>query len=163
MPRENICTIIYEFVCSFCHQFGPQYDTVDIPEKFSELSLKDCQDTYEFMVQEGNTNEIEELLLYFDDDFDFDHISAFITACKTGQLPVVTWFIKEDLLKSLKTSYNTILNKGLEISVKNNHCDIAEFLVQEGANVMVGLRHSTSVNITRMLYRHKQNTENITA
>lgn len=151
MPRKTVCETMYNFVIWCCYRFGLQTPEVD---KYEHITTEDCQDMYEYLCEQSNIPEIESLLLYFDDLYNFDHESAFLIACKNGDTPLVKWFLKEKLKINL--------NKGLEMSVKNNHYDTAETLVKAGANIMIGLRHSSSVNITRMLYRHKQNTENIT-
>lgn len=55
----------------------------------------------------------------------------------------------------------TNLNEALKTACVNNHYDIAELLVQKGASVVEGIRVSTSLNITRMLYRYDTKTVNI--
>ena len=53
----------------------------------------------------------------------------------------------------------TNLDDALVIACKKNSLTISEMLVQNGANVTVGLRNAKSPNITKMLYRYEQNSE----
>lgn len=67
--------------------------------------------------------------------------------------------IIEILLKNIGYS-KAILNSALGIACKNNRYSTAELLARNGADVVVGLRVSTSHNITTMLYNYENKVEN---
>lgn len=72
-------------------------------------------------------------------------------SCK-GETQIVEWLLEVGA---------TDLDSALRESCLNNRFNTSELLVQKGANTTVGLRYSKSPNITRMLYRYKQNTQMI--
>lgn len=108
----------------------------------------------------------------------------FIPACENGDIKLVALFLnksnllEEDLLgKAIKISTEknnlellklfcdkrninkTILNDSLKLAARNNNYAFCEYLVQKGANIVIGLRYTTSVNIKKMLYRYEQKSE----
>ena len=116
---------------------------------------------------------------YFFDYKNIDPLESFYTSCKTGDIRQV---------KKLYKKYDLPLNKGLEISCGNGNCTLsswlishgandlntalesacknnryntAELLMKKGANFRVGIRNTESANISRMLFRYEQNTDNI--
>lgn len=53
------------------------------------------------------------------------------------------------------------INEGLKYSCEQGFFQIVELLLERGADPMIGLRYSKSPNITRLLYRFQQKSENI--
>jgi hypothetical protein len=53
------------------------------------------------------------------------------------------------------------INECLKYSCEQGHFNIVDLLLEKGANPIVGLRYSKSPNITRLLYRYQQHSENI--
>ena len=69
---------------------------------------------------------------------------------------------QRDVAKFILENYHTeYTDLYLEYACAKNFYDMAELLVKNGANPLAGLRVSKSPNITRMLYRYEQGTENI--
>jgi transcriptional regulator of NAD metabolism len=53
------------------------------------------------------------------------------------------------------------LDECLKVACEKDYYQIAELLVEKGANPLSGIRYSKSLNIIRMLYRHRQKSDNI--
>lgn len=101
----------------------------------------------------------------------------FLPACRLGNLEKVKAVTKifrvnlnEGLIQSVIHRQNEIakylisqgaddLDNALKEACLNNNSSLVEFLVQQGASIVVGLRVSKSPNITRLLYRYEQNSE----
>ena len=106
-------------------------------------------------------------------------LSSFLPACQTGEVEQVKRVIashsvdlNEGLLEAVKHKQEAVvrylveqgaknIDEALRMACMNGNYSLAELLVQKGANVVVGLRVSKSPNITKMLYRYEQKTENI--
>jgi hypothetical protein len=111
-------------------------------------------------------------------------LNLFIPACCDCDIKLVSLYldkpdlIKPDLIKEgikisieknnlelLKLFFDKIdinkllLDDFLKLSARNNNYSFCEYLVQKGANIVVGLRYTTSVNIKKMLYRYEQKSE----
>lgn len=55
----------------------------------------------------------------------------------------------------------TNLNDCVKIASQNSNYSIVEYLIEKGADTTIALRYSKSANITNMIYRFEQNSENI--
>jgi hypothetical protein len=73
-----------------------------------------------------------------------------LLACKLNDIESVSYILEKK---------PTNLDDALAVACNKNSLQICELLVQNGANITVGLRNSKSANITKMLYRYEQNSE----
>lgn len=134
MSEENyLYTVITYFLKNLCKRYSVKYPD---PQKSFLLAvlandLKKIKDIYNY----ENQLPLEEGLIY---------------ASQKGYTEIVQF---------LADNGASNLDDGLKESCLSNFSGTAELLVQKGANPRVGLRNSSSPNITRMLYRYLQNTE----
>lgn len=97
--------------------------------------------------QYGHINTVNTYL----DKYDFDVEEAILIAVQNRQ---------EELLKNLLSKRVKLLNECLKIAVSNNSCSMAELLVRNGAESVIGIPLSKSLNITRMLYKYENRERN---
>lgn len=109
-------------------------------------------DTYESYLQACVDNDVVTVERALKKNDDFSRNEGLARACAHGNV---------DVAKILVDNGADDLNRGLKVSCKNNRATTAELMVQKGAKTVIGLRHASSVNITRMLYRYDQDTKNI--
>jgi ankyrin repeat protein len=83
---------------------------------------------------------------------DYDMNECLLRAVKHNRREIVEYLLENGA---------TDINNALSVSCDNNLYDISELLVKRGASIVYGLRKSKSPNITRMLYRYDQRSENI--
>lgn len=146
---------VYVFVRSWCKNLGANYETDSDsdsePESVPELNLVIIwEDFYVKSCKEGTLYDVKGA---FEHGNNLDPNIGLCYACEFGNTNVAEWLINE---KKANT-----LDQCLEVACKNNRLECAELLVKKGANIKVGLRNSSSLNIIRMLYRYKQKTEMI--
>lgn len=77
---------------------------------------------------------------------------ALLVAVQHNRMEIVEYLLEEGA---------TNLDQALTLSCSNNLYNISELLIKKGARTICGLRVSKSPNITRMLYRYEQGSENI--
>lgn len=58
-----------------------------------------------------------------------------------------------------KLDKQVVVDRGLELSAKNNIYGLTEYFLQKGAKTLVGLRVSKSPNIIKLIYRYEQKSE----
>lgn len=137
----------YYWVVSCCKKAGPQREQVmdrepDIAIDPHGLYLESCRD--------GTLDFVKGLMKKHDD---LDKNKGLLIASEQGHDNVVSFLIDQGA---------TNLDNALKVACKANRLSTAELLVQKGARTVVGIRVSTSMNITRMLYRYENQQENIT-
>ncbi len=139
--QDGFTSLLYEVylrVHNWCKRPSKKQDI----SYYYEMLINACED--------GNLPEVKEVFKKCDD---LDPDQALVSACEHGRVSIAEWLIDE--------KGATKLDDCLRISCERNRYPIAELLVQKGADTLIGIRHSSSVNITRMLYRYRQNAEMI--
>jgi hypothetical protein len=126
-------------------------------------AFRKCKNKY---ILQEDEDEVE------DEQCDVDPLSL----CKSGNTTELRkhsgYNVNEALLVSVKYNKKEAaeylieqgannLDDALVLACTNNLYDISELLVKKGAKIVCGLRVSKSPNITRMLYRYEQESENI--
>lgn len=81
---------------------------------------------------------------------EFDLNEGLSLVARYGHTDLITYFIDHGA---------TDLNSALKSACQHNRYNPAEQLVKKGADIVVGRRHSTSVNINRMLDRYEYGSE----
>lgn len=67
----------------------------------------------------------------------------------------------KDIILFCLTNGANNLNECLKLACEKGYAQIVEIFLEKGADPVKGLRYSKSPNITRMLYRYYQKSENI--
>jgi ATP-dependent 26S proteasome regulatory subunit len=120
-------------------------DTVDQPQKTAVDIIIENREKLQQAVLNGDISYVQNASQLQDLD------NLCLVATEKGYKNMVEHFISKGA---------TNLNQCLSVACKNDKYEVAEFLVQKGASPLIGLRVSKSPNITRMLYRYDQKTEN---
>jgi hypothetical protein len=152
MPIEQKCNYIFSFISqpfiyllSFCKR-KYSIDHVKETGKILEKKYIDaCINGQLFVVQKA----IQHFLKQSHIDYQFELSRGLQEAVKSSQYNIVEYLLEKGDTNNL--------DENLKIACINNNIGIAELLVKKGANVIVGLRVAKSPNITKMLYRYRQN------
>lgn len=98
----------------------------------------------------GDVKTVQELTKKHDD---YDKNEGLMLASVNGHVNVVEYLIENGA---------TNLDEALKLACKENRYTTSELLVKKGANISVGIKNATSMNIIRMLYRYDTGSDNIT-
>lgn len=138
----TMITYIILYLKSFCK-----------PKKES-LTPKLIIDRYIPACVSGNLDHIKDAINLFlhtrDCDYSFELSRGLTEAVKSGHVNIAEYLIDQGASN---------LDENLKIACNNSNIQMAELLARKGANVVVGLRVSKSPNITKMLYRFRQNSD----
>lgn len=113
-----------------------------------------------------------------------EELPDFSTACKNGQIDLVKTYVEsmdkqddeykfklnqgltdavtcgnKDVAEYLIDSGANNLNENLKFACENNNYGMVEILIKKGASIILGLRVAKSPNIVKLLYRYRQNSE----
>lgn len=102
------------------------------------------EDDFLNLCRNGNLNDVIKYTKY--NKFDLD--KGLLESVKTGQIEICKFLIENGASE---------LNVCLKSATNNFNYHICELLIQKGANPDICLKYSKSVNITKMAYRYKQN------
>jgi hypothetical protein len=143
--------IVYNYIRCLCKyqnntQDGTQDNIQDNIQDNTQDNIEDDIQTQFINACNNGNLDIVKLLSSKNNNLNFNQ--GLEVTCKYGHVDVAEWLIDE------KKADN--LNDCLKISCQNNRYPTSELLVIKGADTLIGLRHTSSVNIRAMLYRYKQ-------
>jgi len=138
---------LFTLTTQYCRRYKGEHDLgeegdIDIPAPNSTPILD--EDPLE-LCKKGNLVELQKYT-------DYNLNEGMMIAVSNNRREVVEYLLEQGA---------TDLDNALTLSCVNNLYDISELLVKKGAKTIYGLRVSKSPNITRMLYRYEQGSENI--